>query len=322
MQQGSQGFEPAPGFLFQRMNQVASLLNDDMPNFEVKEYQPLIDSADSSPELWNRIAADIREVYEDYDGFLILHGTDTMAYTASALAFLLQGLTKPIMLTGSQVPLCFTQTDARDNLINALYLLEHYPVPEVTVYFNHCLFRGARVTKVNAASYRAFTSPNFPPLIKVTTQVKKDPSLQEGFAKISLPICEAIKPLSVAFFPLFPGVGVEQLNALKSMPLQALIIKSYGVGNAPTQDKALLQGLKELSESGVVLINSSLCLHAKVCMQHYQTGQVLSQCGAISALDMTDEALLCKLYYLFSLDLSLARIKELLSQNLVGELTR
>ncbi|OGT31578.1 MAG: L-asparaginase 1 [Gammaproteobacteria bacterium RIFCSPHIGHO2_12_FULL_35_23] len=314
-----QGYRPAVGYLQQAMQQITMLQNEDMPNYEIHEYNPLIDSADAEPELWNYIANDILENYYQYDGFLILHGTDTMAYTASALSFMLKNIAKPIMLTGSQVPLGLTKTDARENLINSLYLLQHYPILEVTVYFNNLLFRGNRVTKVNATSYDAFSSPNFPPLIKMATQVEKefDSYLQpEGDL-----IFTKMKPGQFTYLLLFPGIDPCYVENLMTLPLQALIIKSYGTGNAPSKNKQLLRSLKSLNDKEVVLVNSSQCLQGSVHMRDYATGQALYDCGAISGHDMTNEALLCKLFYLFSLDLPTASIKNKLNQNIAGELS-
>ena len=314
------GYEPVTGYLQAAMQHLAVLQNADMPNYEIHEYQPLIDSADAEPELWNRIANDIKHHYEQYDGFLILHGTDTMAYTASALSFMLQNLAKPVMLTGSQVSLGLTKTDARENLINALYLLQHYPIPEVTVYFNNYVFRGNRVTKVNASSYDAFNSPNFSALIKMATMVEIQMPISKKEVNAPL-IIQVIKPAKFMHITLFPGIDADCLRPLVTALPQAVIIKSYGVGNAPSKNKNLLELLKQLAEKNILLINSSQCLQAKVSMQEYATGQVLFECGAVSAADMTDEAIICKLYYLFSLALSLKDIKRKFMSNLNGELT-
>ncbi len=319
MRESAQGYQPAPGHLKELIAALPVLKHEDMPGVDLYEYDPLIDSADSSPALWNRIADSIVAHYNDYDGFLILHGTDTMAYTASALSFMLRGLTKPIMMTGSQVPLGLTITDARENFITALYLLQHYPINEVTVYFNNKLFRGNRVTKIKASSFNAFFSPNMEPLIKVAAQIGVEP--------ICLPeqpnslVAQQISPVKLSCLSLFPGMSADIVRALRESEIQAVIVRSYGVGNAPSQDKQLQKEFEHLAQSGVVLVNTSQCLHASVCMRAYVAGQFLASCGALSAGDMTDEAILCKLYYLFSCGFSVEKIREQFTQNLVGELS-
>lgn len=319
MGESEQGYQPVAGHLSALVKCLPVLKRADMPAVELIEYDPLIDSADSSPVLWNRIAEDIVAHYEQYDGFLVLHGTDTMAYTASALSFMLQGLSKPIMLTGSQVPLGLTITDARENFVTALYLLQHHAINEVTVYFNNKLFRGNRVTKVNASSFNAFYSPNMPPLIKVAASIHQGEFNLPAQAEILTK--QLIHPVKLSCLSLFPGMSASVVQALREAEMEAIVVRSYGVGNAPSQDAALREALKALASSGVVLVNTSQCLHAEVCMQSYAAGLFLADCGAVSAGDMTDEAVLCKLYYLFSCGYEAEQVRERFAVNLVGELS-
>src|ERR1041385_5485815 len=164
MQPSAEGYAPAPGFLQQQMALMPEVQSESMPDYDIREYSPLLDSANMLPADWLRIAQDIAAHYDAYDGFLVLHGTDTMAYTSSALPFMLNGLRKPVIVTGSQIPLCEVRNDARDNIITALMIASQFPIPEVCLYFHNRLLRGCRAVKVDADGLLAFDSPNYPPL--------------------------------------------------------------------------------------------------------------------------------------------------------------
>ena len=172
MKKSPEGFIPVPGYLAQRMEAMPEFQREEMPDYTIHEYEPLLDSSNMSPVEWGKIAADIVAHYDDYDGFIIIHGTDTMAYTASALSFMLESLGKPVILTGSQIPLVEVRSDARENLITAMMLAAQFRVPEVCIYMNGRLLRGNRARKVNAMGFDAFDSPNFPVLgqVAVTTR--------------------------------------------------------------------------------------------------------------------------------------------------------
>ncbi|MGI2173411.1 asparaginase [Shewanella ulleungensis] len=319
MQKTANGFVPVAGFLTDCVQSMPEFYHDEMPNFVIHEYCPLIDSSNMAPPDWQMIANDIQANYDDYDGFVILHGTDTMAYTASALSFMLQGLSKPVIVTGSQIPLAQLRSDGQTNLLNSLYIAANYPVAEVCLFFNNKLFRGNRSTKAHADGFDAFASPNFPILLEAGIKI----NLKAG--KISAPTEQplevvTISPQPVGVVTLYPGISTEIFINILQQPVKALILLTFGVGNAP-QDKQLLETLKQADERGIVLVNLTQCFQGKVNMGGYATGNALAQAGVISGSDMTIEAALAKLHYLLSIGLTPNQIKQRMQQNLIGELT-
>ncbi|WP_080917463.1 asparaginase [Shewanella japonica] len=319
MRKTDNGFAPVAGFLTDCVKSMPEFYHEEMPDFVINEYSPLIDSSNMAPTDWQLIANDIKANYDKYDGFVILHGTDTMAYTASALSFMLQGLSKPVIVTGSQIPLAQLRSDGQTNLLNSLYIAANYPVAEVCLFFNNKLFRGNRSTKAHADGFDAFASPNFPILLEAGIKI----NLRAG--KISEPTTQAldvieISPQPVGVITLYPGISTEIFNNILMQPVKALILLTFGVGNAP-QDNALLDTLKQADERGIVIVNLTQCFQGKVNMGGYATGNALAQAGVISGADMTIEAALAKLHYLLSKDLTSAEVKFAMKQNLLGELT-
>ena len=320
MQRTEQGYSPVPGFLFKAMAKIPELNNPDMPAYDLLEYDNPIDSANMTPEHWIQIGDYILKNYDKYDGFVILHGTDTMSYTASALSFMLENLGKPVILTGSQLPLFQTRNDARENLINAVLIAGNYAIPEVCVYFNSKLFRGNRSKKVDANSFTAFASPNFPSLGKIGTDVLIKQHLLQPLPDAPLKL-QLIDSIATGVLRIFPGMSLDMLRHFLRPPLQALVLESYGLGNAP-QDKAFLDIIRRSVDEGMIIVNCSQCLTARVKMDVYAAGSALSNAGVISGGDMTTEAAIAKLFYLFSKQLSLPDIKTAMRQNLRGELTK
>lgn len=319
MQKSAQGYIPAPGFLTECVNTMPEFFRPEMPDFTIHEYAPLMDSSDMSPRDWQRIAEDIASHYHDYDGFVILHGTDTMAYTASALSFMFENLGKPVIVTGSQIPLAALRSDGQTNLLNALYIAANYPIHEVSLFFNNQLFRGNRATKADANGFNAFASPNFQPLLQAGIEIK----VQAGELAPPSPkplTLHAVTPQTVVVATLYPGISAALIDNLLQAPTKALIMLSYGVGNAP-QDAALLASIKRGIERGVVVLNLTQCFKGKVNMEGYATGNALAEIGVISGFDMTVEAALTKLHFLLSQQLSQTEINQLLQQNLRGELS-
>jgi L-asparaginase len=319
MQKTANGFAPVAGFLTDCVQSMPEFYHDEMPHFVIHEYSPLIDSSNMAPPDWQLIANDIQANYDKYDGFVILHGTDTMAYTASALSFMLQGLSKPVIVTGSQIPLAQLRSDGQTNLLNSLYIAANYPVAEVCLFFNNKLFRGNRSTKAHADGFDAFASPNFPMLLEAGIKI----NLKAG--KITKPTgapleVVTISPQPVGVVTLYPGISTDIFNNILQQPVKALILLTFGVGNAP-QDKKLLDTLKQADERGIVLVNLTQCFQGKVNMAGYATGNALAQAGVIGGADMTVEAALAKLHYLLSIGLTSAQIKQRMQQNLIGELT-
>ena len=318
MKPSAEGFVPVDGYLTETIANMSDFYHDDMPDFEIHEYMPLIDSANVSPEVWQTIAKDIQSRYDEFDGFIVLHGTDTMSYTASALSFVFEHLSKPIIITGSQIPLSQLRTDARINLLNSLYIAAHYPINEVCLFFNNQLFRGNRTTKQYADGFDAFVSPNFAPLVEAGIEIKKFSKLPNTVPTEKLAV-RSIEVQSIAILHLFPGLNWQVLDNLLKSPLQALVLLTYGVGNAQ-QDPQLLNTLKRASERGIIIVNCSQCLKGAVNMQGYATGHALSEAGVISGGDMTTETVIAKLYYLLSQSLPHEQLIELFQIDLRGEL--
>ncbi len=319
MQKTAQGYAPVRGYLEQAMAKIPELQNSDMPAYVIHEFASPIDSANMQPTDWYAIAAFVEKNYHEHDGFVILHGTDTMAYTASALSFMLENLGKPVILTGSQLPLFETRNDARENLINALLLAGKQNIPEVCIYFNNKLFRGNRTKKMDAVSFSAFASPNFPLLGKIGTDihVRRDIILDAPTNRLK---AQAVKPIMIHTVRLFPGISIEFLRQMLTLPLQALILETYGVGTTP-EDKEFIDVITQFVAKGIIIINCSQCAHAKIKMHDYAVSHTLKSAGVISGGDMTIEAAITKLFYLFSQSYSLDEIKTQMMKNLRGELS-
>jgi len=313
------GYEPAPGYVSCALAEISTLKHQDMPDYVIKEYDPLLDSSNMTVHDWNRIANDIAQEYVHYDGFVIFHGTDTMAYTASALSFMLENLAKPVILTGSQIPLSEVRNDAIDNVITSLWLCAHQPIHEVCIYFNQRLLRGNRTQKVSAQQFNAFDSPNYPHLAAIGIDIELQPNLL--LKKPRKPFhLQTIAPQFIANFRLFPGFASDVLSYILNQPLRGLILETYGAGNAQNNEPQFLRLLKEACDRGVIIINCTQCQQGKVEMSQYATGHTLKEAGLISGHNMTSEAAHCKLLYLLSKDLDNEQIKVLMETNLCGEL--
>jgi len=317
-----EGYAPAPGYLAAQIMSMPELKSDLMPEVEIQEYDPLLDSANMTPEDWYKIARDIGTHYNNYDGFIILHGTDTMAYTASALPFMLQGLGKPVVLTGSQIPLCEVRNDARANIITALTVAANFDIPEVCLCFGNQLLRGCRSVKVSADGLDAFASPNLPSLgdIGVDIRIHRELVLPAPSTGNTLQVYE-LKQVSVGALPLWPGIPAQVVRNFLQPPLKGLVLRAYGVGNGPTNNPDFLAALEEATARGVVIVDCTQCLRGSVHLGDYATGSALAKAGVISGYDMTAEAALAKLSYLFSQSLPVEEIKKLMQTNLRGELT-
>ena len=322
MQKAADGYSPVPGYLQNQMSTLPELRRDTMPEYDIREYEPLLDSSNMTPVDWLEIADDIAAHHNQYDGFVVLHGTDTMAYTASALPFMLQDLQKPVILTGAQIPLCEVRNDARENLITAMLIAANFKIPEVCLCFGSKLLRGNRTIKVDADGFDAFDSPNFPALGQVGIEIKINWELVRPALKTNKTV--AVKPMlvsRVAVLRLFPGISADIVSNVLQPPIKGLVLETYGIGNGP-EDTRLLSALKAATDRGVVVINCTQCLKGTVNMDDYATGSALAQAGVIGGFDMTVEAALAKMAYLFSCKLSPQVIKEKLQTDLRGELSR
>jgi L-asparaginase len=316
MRRTADGYAPETGYLAGLLDAMPELRR--AADYALIEHEPLLDSANFRPRDWLRIAREIVARAGEYDGFVVLHGTDTMAYTASALAFMLRGLGRPVVLTGSQIPLCELRTDARENLLTALLLAAaDEPIPEVGLYFGSRLLRGCRAVKVSAKGFDAFDSPNFPPL--AVTGIDVDVAwelVRRDGGPVALP---DRLDAAVGALRLFPGLSAELVrNALRE-PLQGLVLEAYGAGNAPADDPELLDAIAEASARGVVIVGITQCLRGSVDLGAYATGSSLARAGVVAGADLTLEAAVAKLVYLLSAEPGGAR--ELIARNLCGELT-
>ncbi|HKR62786.1 MAG TPA: asparaginase [Thermoanaerobaculia bacterium] len=321
MQRTKSGYVPRSGSLQQQMAEMPELRHDSMPSYTIHEYDPLLDSSNMTPAEWVKIARDVESNYDRYDGFVVLHGTDTMAYTASALPFLLGGLRKPVIITGSQIPLCEIRNDARENLITSLMLAANYAIPEVCLYFGGKLLRGCRATKVSADGFAAFDSPNFLPLGNVGIDIEVNWDLvrkPRGAKRIAVP--ELTRPV-VSALRLFPGISPELVRNVLRPPLQGLVLEAYGVGNGPDQDKEFVAALADATQRGVVIVDCTQCLEGTVDLHEYAAGSALARAGVLSGFDMTAEAALAKLYYLFGRKYAPERVKAEMAKDLRGEMT-
>lgn len=284
-----------------------------------------IDSSDIKPEHWLRLANRIRQGIAAYDGFVILHGSDTMAYTASALSFLLHDVEKPVILTGSQLPIGVPRSDARENLITALELAMHQTngeptIKETCIYFEYDLFRGNRTHKMSAEDFGAFQSLNYPKLAEagVHIKVRTNYLIKERSQNLT-DLKPKINP-DISVFTVFPGMQASYVKALLGQNEKITLIRTFGAGNAPT-DSWFINLLKEAIAEGKILINVSQCNGGGVQLGKYEASEAMLKMGVISAGDMTFEAALTKAMYLLAQDVSNQRFKELYELDLVGELT-
>ncbi len=271
-------------------------------NIEIISFGLPIDSSHISPNDWKQLAWIIKEKYDLFDGFVIIHGTDTMAYTASALSFMFENLNKPVILTGAQLPIGYLRNDARENLITAIEIASKKNngqalVPEVCIFFNNKLLRGNRATKVESTNFDAFMSPNYPELAEVGIHIKYNPSFIRQ--KPNAPF-EIQTELSTHFsiIKIYPGLGKELFQHLLDAPkTKAIILETYGSGNAPLH-KWFLEAIEKKIFKGIVFLNISQCLMGKVNQNRYETGKQLENMGVVSGGDMTMPCAIAKLMYI------------------------
>ena len=299
-----------------------------------RQFDPPIDSSDMSPQLWTELAGIIAGSYADYDGFVILHGTDTMAYTASALSFLLEGLAKPVILTGSQLPIGQLRTDGKENVITAIEIASTRRadgtarVPEVCIYFNGHLMRGNRTTKLSADDFNAFESFNYPHLADAGVNIvyhdehilKPSPTPAELDKQDYLQRVGGLDD-NVIIFSLFPGVREDLIRHIIDTPqLKSIVMRTFGSGNAP-HSQWLIDTLREGARRGLVIVNVSQCLRGCVEMGRYAAGQQLQEAGVVSGYDATVEATVTKLMYLQARYDDPQTVRQLMKRSIRGEIS-
>ena len=322
MRKTAAGLEPEPNMLSDYLAAMPEMHRDDMPLHSLEALEPLLDSADMTPRDWVRIAQAIVERDADFDGFVVLHGTDTMTHTASALSFLLTGLRKPVVLTGAQLSLENPRSDGREHIITSLIIAGTLPIPEVCIYFASRLLRGNRAQKVHSADFVAFDSGNLPPLatvgatIRVAEHLVRPPG--EGLPqRVGL-----VREPNVTALRVFPGITREVLAGALGPTADGLVLETYGAGTFPSRDPSLLDPIAEATGRlpPAIVINCSQCHGGVVQQDLYRTSRVLAQAGVVSGLDMTPEAALTKLYCLLAQGLRPADARRTMTMNVAGEL--
>ena len=322
--------DPATGALnpvkFDQILEEVPELNRLGYHLESIAFNPPVDSSDMNPKIWIKLAKTIHKNYRKYDGFVILHGTDTMAYTASALSYMLDNLDKPVVMTGSQLPIGILRTDGKENLITAIEIAAAKQngitiVPEVCVYFDNKLYRGNRVTKRHADHFSAFDSVNYPLLGKAGVDIKFDTDhidypTHKGILKISQNFDE-----HVAIIKIFPGMSRAVFESIVNIPdLKGIVLETFGSGNAPTAPW-LIRSIKRGVKQKMIFLNVSQCQGGTVKMGHYQASRGLHEAGVVSGKDMTTEAAVTKLMFLLGQGLKHEDIKLHLHKSLSGEIS-
>ena len=301
------GYAPRAGYFRAALDAIQDLHAPEMPEWEFYELSPLLDSSNMTVSEWNCIAELIAQKYDDYDGFVVLHGTDTMAYTASALSFMLGGLDKPVVLTGSQIPLC--EMIAGEGIVR-----------EVCLYFGGKLLRGNRATKYSADGLIAFVSPNYSSLAEAGISIKYNEAAllprQEGGLRL-----QTLDNIPIGVIKVFPGIQFSLFEAIMTEKLRGIVIETFGAGNIPGDGNALLPIIRKAFQNGTVLTVCSQCPQGAVSLGTYETSSALKKAGAVSGLDMTTEAAVAKLYYLFSCGYDKEKIKQAMEEDLRGEIS-
>lgn len=307
------------------LSEIPSLKSFDLI-IQVLAFHHPIDSSNVRPDHWVKIGELIQEHYKEFDGFVVLHGTDTMAYTASALSYMLENLSKPVIFTGAQLPIAAARTDARENLVTAIEIASNKTeagprVPEVCIYFNYLLIRGNRSKKVESQHFDAFESENYPPLAKSGVSINyAEPYIQKFGSGGSLNISKKWET-NVTYLKLFPGISREVVDSVMGIAnLKGLVMETYGSGNAPTEPW-FLSLVKEYVDKRLLIFNVSQCLGGRVIQGKYETSRTLQEVGVIGGRDITSEAAITKMMYLLGREANLEKVKKLLRSPLRGEMS-
>ena len=316
------GYAPKQAALENELRQIRDLSSPDMPKWDLIEFDPLLDSTNIRFTQWNQIADTVAGNYDAYDGFVVLHGTDTLSYSASALSFMLEGLDKPVVFTGSQIPLCELRSDGKDNLITSMMIAADGIVREVCLCFGNTLLRGNRSIKYSADGMMAFTSPNFPDLARAGIEIEYRPMEKRPDTDDAggLRVTE-MKDCRLAVIKVFPGISFDLFAPVVHDKLDGLILETFGKGNIPGYSKALISLISDACRRGITVAVITQCPQGTISLGAYEAGSELLKVGAANGHDMTTEAAVTKLSYLLSKGLSPDEIHRLMETDLRGELT-
>ena len=321
MDRSEKGYAPKAGFFQEVVKKIPALYDSSMPDWEIYELDPILDSSNMTVVEWNLIGSVIKENYDRFDGFVILHGTDTMAYTASALSFSLENLRKPVVITGSQIPLFEVRNDGLDNLLTSMLIAAEGKICEVSLCFANELYRGNRATKVSATDLHAFGSPNYPPLAKIGTTISYNSMIPQRVHEAPFRV-QQLKKIPIGIIKVFPGIQFELFEEIMSESLKGIVLETFGAGNIPGSADAILPIVRKAHENGTVLVICSQCQQGSVSLGTYETSAALKAAGAVCAYDMTTEAAVAKLYYLFSCGYDADTVKQKMEEDLAGEISK
>ncbi len=314
------GYAPKAGFLRELLGKIPALRDESMPDWELFEMDPLLDSSNMTVLEWNKIGSIIDQFYNSFDGFVILHGTDTMAYTASALSFSLENLDKPVIITGSQIPLFEVRNDGLDNLLTSIMIAAEGRIREVALCFSNVLLRGNRSTKISTSGLNAFGSPNYPALAEIGTSISYNEMIPQKAHTEPFRV-QPLKKIPIGIIKVFPGIQFELFEEIMSESLRGIVLETFGAGNIPGSADAILPIVRKAYENGTVLVICSQCMKGAVSLGTYETSSALKKAGAVCAYDMTTEAAVAKLYYLFSCGYDAETVKQKMEENLSGEIS-
>ena len=314
------GYAPDLEKFHENLNKIPELKDGEICSWDIYDMDPLLDSSNMMVEDWNKIGTIIADNYEAYDGFIVLHGTDTMAYTASALSFMLENLGKPVIITGSQIPICEIRSDGKDNIIAAMIIAAAGRVCEVCIYFRGELLRGNRTVKYSADGFMAFASPNMAPLAEAGITINYNEALllhrpEKPFS------FQKLLHTPIGVIKVFPGIQFELFSNIMTESLKGVVLETFGAGNIPSSAKALLPIIEKAFKNGTVITVCTQCPQGTVLLGTYETSNALKEAGAVSGRDMTTEAAIAKMYYLFSKGYDKETIRCLMETDLRGEET-